>query len=175
MRISLLILFVRSAAPFQPHCTLLKPNPHRTMSDSSDSNLSKAERRISSLLLNSGQPQEGSLKTADENDGYRHVRDVFSDGAPQQRQQQQQQQKQYAAPSEFRMAVRQQRHVTPTNGVCPGYMQANLIVLEEKYAFDFLLFCQKNKQACPLIEVLDVGSVEANCGVGSDLRVDVPK
>eukprot|EP00956_Cyclotella_meneghiniana_P006647 scaffold8818_cov73-Cyclotella_meneghiniana.AAC.15 len=139
------------------------------MSESSDLNLSKAERRLSSLLLNTGQPQEGSLKTANENDGYRDVRDVFSNGAPQQ------QQNQYATPSEFRMAVRQQRHVTPTNGVCPGYMQANLIVLEEKYAFDFLLFCQKNKQACPLIEVLDVGSVEASCGVGSDLRVDVPK
>lgn len=64
---------------------------------------------------------------------------------------------------------------TPTNGMCPGFMQANLIVLEEKYAFDFLLFCQKNKQACPLVEVLDVGCVEAQCGRGSDLRVDLPK
>jgi uncharacterized protein YcsI (UPF0317 family) len=54
-------------------------------------------------------------------------------------------------------------------------MQANLIVLEENYAFDFLLFCQKNRQACPLIEVLDVGCVEAKCGRGSDLRVDLPK
>jgi uncharacterized protein YcsI (UPF0317 family) len=119
----------------------------------------------------SGQPQEGSLKNPDGIDRYRDVRDVFSDGAPPI----EQPKRSFASPFELRRAIRAGDFNTPTNGICPGYMQANLIVLEERYAFDFLMFCQKNKQACPLVEVLDVGSVEAQCGRGSDLRVDVPK
>jgi uncharacterized protein YcsI (UPF0317 family) len=77
---------------------------------------------------------------------------------------------------DFRMAVRQGIFQGPTNGVCPGFMQCNLVVLPQgQVAFDFLLFCQRNKKACPLIEVCDVGSPFPN-GVakGADLRTDVP-
>lgn len=54
----------------------------------------------------------------------------------------------------FREAVRTGRHTAPTNGVCPGFLQCNLVVLPlDTVAFDFLLFCQRNSQACPLLEV----------------------
>ena len=49
-----------------------------------------------------------------------------------------------------------------------------------KDAFDFLLFCERNTQACPLIEVLDVGSyspLQSCKGLGpdaADLRTDIP-
>lgn len=77
----------------------------------------------------------------------------------------------------FRADVRAGRFTSPTNGVCPGYLQCNLVVLPQgPIAFDFLLFCQRNKKACPLIEVCDVGSPFPH-GVarGADLRTDIPK
>jgi uncharacterized protein YcsI (UPF0317 family) len=41
-------------------------------------------------------------------------------------------------------------------------------------ASDFLLFCQRNPKACPLIEVLAPGAREAACAPGSDLFTDLP-
>jgi len=77
----------------------------------------------------------------------------------------------------FREQVRMGNFTKPTNGVCPGFLQCNLVVLPQgSVAFDFLLFCQRNPKACPLIEVCDVGSPNPK-GVapGADLRTDVPK
>ena len=87
----------------------------------------------------------------------------------------------FATPHEFRKAVRNGHYKGPTNGVCQGYMQCNLVVLEEDQAFDFLLFCQRNKQACPLIEVCVDSSCDSSCSVAdniakdTDLRTDIPK
>lgn len=82
-----------------------------------------------------------------------------------------------AAPRAFREECRNGRHTGPTNGVCPGFLQCNLVVLPEgKHAFDFLLFCQRNPKACPLIEVCDVGSWNPiGVAPGADLRTDCPK
>jgi uncharacterized protein YcsI (UPF0317 family) len=57
-----------------------------------------------------------------------------------------------------------------------GYVQANLVVLPKEYAFDFLLFCQRNPKPCPLLEVTDPGAPEPK-GVapGADLRTDLPR
>ena len=78
---------------------------------------------------------------------------------------------------EFRQTVRSGKFTTPTNGVCPGFMQCNLVVLPQgPLAFDFLLFCQRNPKACPLIDVCDVGSPYCpGVAPGADLRTDVPK
>mmetsp|Transcript_15825 Transcript_15825/g.28509 ORF Transcript_15825/g.28509 Transcript_15825/m.28509 type:complete len:391 (-) Transcript_15825:192-1364(-) len=80
-------------------------------------------------------------------------------------------------PRAFRNQVRQGTFTSPTNGVCPGFLQCNLVVLPQgPVAFDFLLFCQRNPKACPLIEVCDVGSpVPHGVAPGADLRTDVPK
>jgi uncharacterized protein YcsI (UPF0317 family) len=82
-----------------------------------------------------------------------------------------------AVPQAFRRAVRDGTlPPSPTNGVCPGFLQCNLVVLPQgPQAFDFLLFCQRNKKACPLIEVCDVGSpFPLGVAQGADLRTDVP-
>lgn len=79
-------------------------------------------------------------------------------------------------PRAFRQLVRNGEFCSPTNAICPGFLQCNLVVLPQgQYAFDFLLFCQRNPKACPLIEVCDVGSPHPE-GVakGADLRTDVP-
>ena len=83
-------------------------------------------------------------------------------------------------PTEFRQLVRKGRYSSPTNGKCPDYLQCNLVVLRGSDAFDFLLFCQRNEKACPLIEVCDVGSsIPKYCCRGehgsADLKTDIPK
>ena len=80
-------------------------------------------------------------------------------------------------PRAFRSEVRAGRFTSPTNAVCPGFLQCNLVVLPQgPIAFDFLLFCQRNPKACPLIEVCDVGSpFPTAVAPDADLRTDVPK
>ena len=40
-----------------------------------------------------------------------------------------------------------------------------------------MLFCQRNPQACPLIEVCDIGTPHPieNLTIGADVRTDIPK
>ena len=78
-------------------------------------------------------------------------------------------------PRAFREEVRAGMFAGPTNAVCPGFLQCNLVVLPAgPLAFDFLLFCQRNPKSCPLIEVVDDGYCPVGIAPGSDLRTDVP-
>lgn len=50
-----------------------------------------------------------------------------------------------------RLAARAKSLSAQTSGLAPSYLQANLIVLPEKYANDFRLLCQRNPVPCPLL------------------------
>lgn len=52
---------------------------------------------------------------------------------------------------EVRLAARENACTTPTAGLAPTYLQANLIILPSKYARDFRDLCARNPVACPLI------------------------
>ena len=79
-------------------------------------------------------------------------------------------------PSEFRQLVREGVHTGPTAGVCPGYAQANLVILPQDLAYDFLLFAQRNPKSCPLLEVTDTGSrFLREIAPGADIATDLPK
>jgi len=79
-------------------------------------------------------------------------------------------------PSAVRAAIRERRWTGTTAGLAPGRVQANLVVLPESLAYDFLRFCVANPKPCPLIEVTDAGSREpAHSAPGADLRTDVPR
>jgi uncharacterized protein YcsI (UPF0317 family) len=57
-----------------------------------------------------------------------------------------------------------------------GYAQANLVILPQKYAFDFLLFCQRNPKPCPLLEVLEPGEFMTKfLSLDADIRTDIPR
>ncbi|MFF0905291.1 UNVERIFIED_CONTAM: DUF1445 domain-containing protein [Kocuria sp. CPCC 205316] len=49
--------------------------------------------------------------------------------------------------------------VTPASGWCDGFAQANLIVVPKDWAFDVLLFAQRNPEPCPVLGVLEAGEV----------------
>ena len=77
-------------------------------------------------------------------------------------------------PASLRRACRAGEFDRPTAGHAPGYAQANLAIVPQSDAFDFLLFCQRNPQACPLVEVLAPGMREALSAPGSDIATDLP-
>ncbi|MBI2846416.1 MAG: putative hydro-lyase [Chloroflexi bacterium] len=77
-------------------------------------------------------------------------------------------------PREVRNRIRRGELVRPTAGLCPGYAQANLVILPRELAFDFILFCQRNPKPCPILEVLEPGKHEPTLmAPGADIRVDV--
>lgn len=81
-----------------------------------------------------------------------------------------------ATPLEARRLIRQGLFDLPTSGYCPGYAQANLIVLPRAQAYDFLLFAQRNPKPCPLLEVTDVGARKTSiCADDCDIATDFPR
>lgn len=64
--------------------------------------------------------------------------------------------------------------VATTAGFSAGFAPANLIALGKKYAFDFLLFAQRNPKPCPLLGVLEPGEVSSPLLAGGDIRTDIP-
>jgi uncharacterized protein YcsI (UPF0317 family) len=78
-------------------------------------------------------------------------------------------------PRLVRQAIRRGEWRRVTAGLARSYTQANLVVLPQSQAFDFLLFCVRNPKPCPLLEVTDTGSPEPRATApGADLRTDVP-
>lgn len=78
-------------------------------------------------------------------------------------------------PKEIRALIRKEKWDEPTAGLAMGYAQANLVILPQKYAFDFLLFCQRNPKPCPLLEVLEPGKfLTAFLSKDADIRTDIP-
>ncbi len=79
-------------------------------------------------------------------------------------------------PRRIRALIRKAKWDKPTAGLAMGYAQANLVILPEKYAFDFLLFCQRNPKPCPLLEVLERGKYQTEClAPHADIRTDIPR
>ena len=60
-------------------------------------------------------------------------------------------------PHEIRSRIRAGQWMRPTSGLAAAYAQANLVMLDRKYAFEFLLFLPEESQALP-------GSRSARCG-----------
>jgi uncharacterized protein YcsI (UPF0317 family) len=84
----------------------------------------------------------------------------------------------YAAmiPADARKLIRRGDYTNQTSGMCAGYAQANLAVLPAEYAYDFLLFTQRNPKSCPVLEVSDKGSrLLTVIAPGADIARDIPK
>lgn len=97
-------------------------------------------------------------------------------------------------PQALRKSCKEGLYVDQTSGLCPGFVQANLCILPSEYAFDFLLFCQRNPKPCPLLYVCEAGqfNFDAKAAVNNvkiascsreeeekihliDIRTDLPK
>ena len=81
-----------------------------------------------------------------------------------------------ASPGNVRLACREGRQTGTTRGLAMGYVQCNLVILRETYAYEFLLYCQRNHRACPVLEVTDTGNAEPRrLAPAADLRTDLPR
>ena len=83
-------------------------------------------------------------------------------------------------PTPASVAVRQRARCGeldgPTAHLAPGFAQANLAVMPQAYAAEFLLFCQRNPKPCPLLGVSEPGRTSIpGLGDDLDLRTDLPR
>jgi uncharacterized protein YcsI (UPF0317 family) len=77
---------------------------------------------------------------------------------------------------EARLAIRANQHDGPTNGMAPGFVQANLAILPRALAEDFMRFCQLNPKPCPLIGVGAPGDWRLPVlAADLDIRTDLPR
>src|SRR3984957_12684169 len=75
-----------------------------------------------------------------------------------------------------RRAIRRNNYSGPTSGLAPGFVQANLAILPQKLAQDFLQFCQRNPKPCPLIGVAAPGDWRIPAlAEDLDIRTDLPR
>lgn len=83
---------------------------------------------------------------------------------------------QIANAAELRARIRSGEWTGPTAGLLPGVEQANFVALPEEDAFEFLLFCVRNPQVCPIIHVSDPGDPIVRLESGeADLRTDIAR
>ena len=81
-----------------------------------------------------------------------------------------------ATGNDVRLVARDGSFAAPTPGLALGFVQANLVIVPTDWAFDFLLFCQRNPKPCPLLDVTEPGCPEPKLiAPGADVRSDVPR
>lgn len=55
-------------------------------------------------------------------------------------------------------------------------IRANLVVLPKEYAYDFLLFTQRNPKSCPILEVSQAGDrLLRKIAPGADIATEIPR
>jgi uncharacterized protein YcsI (UPF0317 family) len=64
--------------------------------------------------------------------------------------------------------------VRPTAGLAPGMTQANLVAVPRDWAWDMLLYAQRNPRPCPVLDVVDQPAATTVLAPGADLRTDLP-
>lgn len=65
--------------------------------------------------------------------------------------------------------------MTPTSAWAHGYTQTNLVAVPREWAYDVLLFAQRNPKPCPLLDVSEAGSTTTFLAPEADIRSDLPR
>lgn len=80
------------------------------------------------------------------------------------------------AGSHARLRIRTGEFRGPTAGLAAGNVQANLVILPNALAHDFLRFAQANPRPCPVLSVSEPGDPRLpSLGEDIDIRTDLPK
>lgn len=81
----------------------------------------------------------------------------------------------FSTGGDLRAAARAGEFTGHTSGYAPGYVQTNLVILPRDWAWDFLLFAQRNPKPCPILEVGEAGDpLTREMAHEADIRTDVP-
>ena len=80
----------------------------------------------------------------------------------------------HATPGAVRAAIRARRWTGNSKRLALGFHQANVTIVRERHAFDFMRFCQRNPRALPLLDVTDPGDATPRMAAPTaDLRTDL--
>lgn len=80
-----------------------------------------------------------------------------------------------ASPADVRASIRAGTYASHTAGLGAGRLQANIAIMREAAALDFMRYCQRNPKPCPLVGVGDTGQPRmTTLGEDIDIRTDVP-
>jgi len=75
-----------------------------------------------------------------------------------------------------RVRIRTGAFAGPTSGLAPGNVQANLVILPQALASDFLRFAVANPKPCPILAVSEPGDpCFPTLGAELDIRTDLPR
>ncbi len=77
-------------------------------------------------------------------------------------------------PKEFRKKVATAAFCAPTAGYCDGFVQANLVVLPQKYGRVFARFAEENSAPIPVLEKVDGGFYSTVLAPGANLLNEFP-
>jgi uncharacterized protein YcsI (UPF0317 family) len=79
-------------------------------------------------------------------------------------------------PAQLRQLIADGAWAKPTSGVMDDFQQANLAVVPQAFAYEFLLFCTRNPKSCPVIAVTEPGDPYVQSGGQRvDLRSMIPR
>lgn len=79
-------------------------------------------------------------------------------------------------PEEMRSVIRNGQWTGPSEMACTSYWKANLVVLPQDWAYEFMLFAQRNPQPCYITASTDPGDTcPAQLARDADLRTDLPR
>jgi uncharacterized protein YcsI (UPF0317 family) len=77
---------------------------------------------------------------------------------------------------EIRALIRAGRYKDSSSGIGVGYAQATFVAVPERLALDFMIFCQRNPQPCPILEIVEAGTTTVKqLAPGADVRTDMAK
>ncbi|QLK86787.1 putative hydro-lyase [Staphylococcus sp. 17KM0847] len=77
-------------------------------------------------------------------------------------------------PTEARRMIRYKDITQATSGIAHGFIQANVVILPERYAYDFVKFCHRNPKSCPLLDISETGATSfPDFAPHADIRYDV--
>ena len=76
---------------------------------------------------------------------------------------------------EFRARCRSGEWSQQNSGQAPGHVHANLVIVPQEHAFDFLCFALANPRPCPLLAVTAPGDPSVKIAKDSDVRSDCPR
>ena len=80
------------------------------------------------------------------------------------------------SPAEFRGMARRGEWTDVTVMACHGYVITNLAIVPRDYAFEFLLFCNRNPRPCPVLDVTEPDDPHPKLlAPDTDIRTDLPK
>lgn len=83
---------------------------------------------------------------------------------------------QQCPPPALRQSIANGQYQGHTSGLGQGRVQANIVILPNDWANEFLRYCALNRQACPLLDVTAPGDpFFHNLGGAIDIRHEVPR